>query len=385
MNRMAHLHHPEVELLLACSRPNAADPDRIRTLLAGPLDWPRLTALAVRHGVVPLVARSLAGVAPEPIPAAMRTHGVAARLHAQFMTGELLRVVGLLESAGIGVLAFKGPALGALVYGDPALRQFSDLDLIVRAADIPTASAALFAAGYKPPEGPQAGEGHRPQDDYHLGFARADGRAAVELHWAFTPGHFGWRCDLDRLWARAETVTLSGRPIRTPAPEDLLPLLCVHGAKRCWERLEWICGIAGLLRAAPDRDRQRVADEVRGDGGERVLILGLQLARDLLGAELPAAVHRSVAANPIRPAVIRQVCGWLFDGDGAISPRDRHAFFLASRERWGDRLRYLFFHLRNVNGRDRAELGFAARLLRPLRLVVLHGNPWQLLRRLTGR
>jgi len=51
------------------------------------------------------------------------------------MTADLVRVVRALESAAIPVLCLKGPVLGQLYYGDPAMRDYMDLDILVKQSD----------------------------------------------------------------------------------------------------------------------------------------------------------------------------------------------------------------------------------------------------------
>jgi hypothetical protein len=52
------------------------------------------------------------------------------------MTTELFRVLDQFASAGIVALVVKGPVLAVRAYGDPAMRSYCDLDLLVRQRDI---------------------------------------------------------------------------------------------------------------------------------------------------------------------------------------------------------------------------------------------------------
>jgi hypothetical protein len=51
------------------------------------------------------------------------------------MTAELLRILDALKEAGIKAMPLKGPVLAQQLYGDVALRQFSDLDILVARED----------------------------------------------------------------------------------------------------------------------------------------------------------------------------------------------------------------------------------------------------------
>ncbi len=51
------------------------------------------------------------------------------------MTAELKAVMGWLEAGDVPAIAYKGPTLAAWAYGDIALREFCDLDILVRPSD----------------------------------------------------------------------------------------------------------------------------------------------------------------------------------------------------------------------------------------------------------
>ena len=90
---------------------------------------------------------------------------------------------------------------------------------------------------------------HRARKVYEL--VRQDEKVLVELHWAITSWTFFFPLNPEHLWERLETGSLEGTPVRTLAPEDLLLILCVHGAKHYWSKLGWICDVAELLRVHP--------------------------------------------------------------------------------------------------------------------------------------
>ena len=48
------------------------------------------------------------------------------------LTSELIKVMQLLEDNGIEALAFKGPILSQMAYGDVVSRQYADLDILVK-------------------------------------------------------------------------------------------------------------------------------------------------------------------------------------------------------------------------------------------------------------
>src|SRR5580698_5423732 len=67
---------PELELLLLCLRieRDPASQQRIRALLAEPLDWDEVCALALSHQVLPFFHQFLQATAPEGAPVSLRSY-----------------------------------------------------------------------------------------------------------------------------------------------------------------------------------------------------------------------------------------------------------------------------------------------------------------------
>jgi hypothetical protein len=317
------------------------------------MDWDYLIQTASTHGVKPLVCRHLSNVCPEALPHDVRGQlNRFAQVHAfknLFMTRELTRISGVLEQNGIAVLPWKGPVLAATAYDDVALRQFSDLDILVREQDALRAKDLLLSLGYrlyyeKPAE--EEAAFHALRKVYEL--VRNDGRVMVELHWAITSRTFPFALDPAVLWAGAETVPLEGTPVLNLSPEHSLLVLSVHGAKHHWGKLMWICDIAEVVRSYSDKiDWDRLMAQARALGAARILCLALFLARDLLGAGVPEDVWQQVNAEPKVAWLAAQVRQGLFSG-GPLMAVERPAFYIQLRERAQDRLRcraYLGYRL----------------------------------------
>src|SRR6266496_2607685 len=125
-------------LLAVCSCiPQAEKSDRMRALLQQPIRWKILFDLADRHGSLPLLYQALVtieGAPREQLPWLEQRHQI--NLHrALLLSRELIRIVDHLGALGLEVLPYKGLALAELIYGDIALRQSGDIDVLVRPRD----------------------------------------------------------------------------------------------------------------------------------------------------------------------------------------------------------------------------------------------------------
>ena len=222
---------PEHELLLFCARTSRTleTSVRIEALLEEKIDWEYLLPTAHVHGMVPLLYWHLDAACPEGVPEdaldSLRAHFRANSLQNLYLAGELVRLLKVFGAHGVPAVPYKGPALAASVYGNLALRQFIDLDILVHRRDVPKAKALLISAGYRPqyrltPAQEAALLGSRGT----YVFTRDDGKSTVELHWQIVE-HFSSPLKLDRLWGRRRHTLLGGELIPILSPEETLLIL----------------------------------------------------------------------------------------------------------------------------------------------------------------
>ncbi len=343
---------PEAELLLIYAQAVVppADDARARAVIDGGLDWDAFYGRATAHQVVPTVYANLqragrAGAAAASLgPFRMWALELSAR--SLQLTDELRRLAGLFGDAGLDVLAFKGPALAHAAYGSISARISGDLDLLVRPDAFAEAEAVLLAHGYAP-----RGSFTDRQRALFLrlegGFqyVHADLGSAVDLHARVAARRYSYAPSFDELWGRAERVALRVRPdaggfsVRAPGAEDLVLLLCWHGAKHDWDLLKFVRDVAELVRASPGLDWDAVRDRARRLRAERMLDVGLWLAHDLGRAGLPDRVLREAGRTPRARALARALGDRLLEG-GAWGYLRHHAFQLRMRGSAAARLRY---------------------------------------------
>ena len=149
---------------------------------------------------------------------------------------------------GIEAIPYKGIVLSEVYYGDMALRQSGDMDLFVRRHDVRRINSAIRQVGYilRVPIPEDAAEDYLASG-YECTFDSPAGRNLLELQWALQPRFYAVDFDMDGLFERSVNVTVAGRRVKTPSPEDLLLVLSVHAAKHVWGRLIWLCDIAQIL------------------------------------------------------------------------------------------------------------------------------------------
>ena len=179
---------PEIDLLLCCARTHidTATSAQIQHLLQTELDWADLIEKACQHGVFLLFYENLQKTHPELIP----PH-ISHQLHAYcqiktarnlFLAKELCQILDLLATHNISAIPFKGPVLATLAYGNLALRDFCDLDILVRTDDYLRAKELLIRQGYQ----------HKNFPEHEAACAqtallRDDGKVGIDLHYDIVP------------------------------------------------------------------------------------------------------------------------------------------------------------------------------------------------------
>lgn len=305
---------PEKQLLSYCARTQITPEIAagIRKILAGPVDWDYLLWEAEENSITPLLERHLSAVAPGAAPPTaqeqLKKTCRANTVRCLYLTAELINILRLFQSQNIPVIPYKGPVLAAQAYGDVALREFEDLDIILRQSDIPKAHEIVVSLGYKPKFdwilSPGAAASLVPGEYNYRDEAR---RAMVELHTEITLRHFPVKPDLDAFILNLTPVKLSDRDVLTFTAEDLLPMLCIHGSKDFWERLSWIADLNELVQSHPALDWDRVLRFAQPLHAARMLNLGLALAVTVLGLSLPPEVSARVHSDHVAGQVAGEV------------------------------------------------------------------------------
>ncbi len=344
----------EMELLLCCShtQPTAAHHERIQALVRQPLDWEYTLERATHHNIRPLLDRQLQAIDHRQVPS-----DILDRLRANFdlnfqqnlrLTLELVKLSRLFAERSIPMLSFKGPVLAQLAYGNLGLRQFIDLDLLVPEADVVRTSHFLSELGYQS----QFTLTDKQQAVY-LGlrseqwFWHEEKQICIDLHWSILPKHYSFTPAPELLWANLDRVEFAKESVATLSPEHHLLFLCAHGAKHNWSRLYWICDLAELLRVKSDLDWLQIQNLAGAFGTQKMLLLGLYLAHDLLGAELPAAILALCDLDLTLPQLADRVRIELFRSpppesadDLSVALAPANAIYRQTLGSIGDRLRY---------------------------------------------
>ena len=379
------------EFLLCCARTRPSDGvvARVREIAAGEVDWEYVFLLARRHSVVPLLYLQLERHASDLVPAEklsqLKKHYLENSARNTILTAELCRLITLFADSGIEAIPYKGPVLALFAYDNLALRRFVDLDIIVNKNDVLKAREILLAHGYAPSKSLSLSQQELLlRTQHNLQFSRDNHRLIVELHWEVAPHLFASTVDATTLWQNLVPIDLqgdlNGRQVKTLSAEDLLFSLCVHGSRHLWERLGWICDVAELI-SRRSVDWNALLKRATNADSERMFLLGLYLAEQLLEAPLPPAMKQRCDADERLPLLAENIVEHLFSGTTHVPATSREIlkYNLGVRKTLSARARYLLHMLRptdsDLGARALpAKLSFAYYFVRPFRLLFKSGD-----------
>jgi len=376
----------EENLLLFCAQKfiNSDGADQGKLLIRETIDWAYLIRASHRHGLLPILYKVLktnySKKVPEEILDQIKDHFRNNALRNLFLTGELFNILDFFETNQIPAISFKGPVLATLAYGDLALREFDDLDILVRKRDVLKAKTLLISKGYQPALNlSNIQEVTYLRSDCEFYFNRKTDGVQIEIHWEIAPKCFSFQMDTKILWNRLKPVPIAGHEILTFLPEDLLLILCGHGSKHRWEQLKWILDIAALLNMHKDMNWDRVIKQSRQLRCERILLLGLFLVKDLLGAYLPVDVSKKLGRDPAIKWLATKVRDHLFcEVKSSLELFETHLFYIKMREKMGDKIRYFLHRYFTPNIEDWKFLRLPNSLfplyflIRPIRLATIY-------------
>lgn len=367
----------------ATARLEGNTPHSLESLLKETFDWAYLLRMAFQHKMLPLLYHHVCalptGTVPESPFKQLQQYYLSNSFRNLHLTHELIRLLEGLQSEGIHAVPFKGPVLAALAYDNLSLRTLYDLDLLLPFAQIFRAKEWMISQGFRPQE-----EMTKAEEDRHLrrhceyNFERDTDGLIVEAHWKIRPDFFSFRLPPEVLWGRLKTTVLAGQEIPTLSVEDLILILCVHGSGDRWNRLELIGCLGDLIRRSPEVDWEILLESSRSTGSERMLFLGLLLARTVSDPPLPADLVRRMESDSAVQVLKARVAARLFqEKETSAREFEKWSFYLRMRERFQDRsvyLRYLMGRVFIPTELDRQQyplpshLEFLYPLLRPVRL-----------------
>ena len=312
--------NPGARALLGFIQPAGGPETAARVRDLPPQAWDETLAIALQHGVAPLLHRALqSGGALAGLPDHVRTRLEEERRATAFVNlrklGEFRRIARALRERDIPVIALKGLHLAEPSYRDISLRLMNYLDLLVPRSQRRRALATLQMQGYGFQE--EALEYGLKEDrldatesmlngKYHVSLTNRRIGTVVEIHWTLADPLYPYTPPLEDIWCSAVPANVGDADTLVMSPEFLLLHVCAHLAYNhiFAFSLRALCDIAEIVRAHPALDWAAVDDQGRRHGWRVGVAAALRLARDHVGAQVPADALAAIGGDALDPELL---------------------------------------------------------------------------------
>ena len=232
-------------------------------------------------------------------PAAMKTLTLIAtkeKAMRTFLMEEWDRVEKALTKNNIPMMTIKGPASSIQLYGNPIIREYTDLDIVVQAPDVLQVLPVMENLGYVSHKKKQGfSQPWYMSKPHHLVFIHPNSPYRIEVHNSFfqetktDPDY-----QLDNIFQRAETVVYKGAEHTIPSLLDHALLMIEHGTKHAWSQLHWVLDAAAVLSLKNPDFHTALAESISRLGMEKQLALIISLI-----ISLSVSLIRALTSIPI--------------------------------------------------------------------------------------
>ncbi len=389
--------HDNLLSIITCSKQRLSvnEESNLKELLLKPeFDLQSLIELAHSHGVLPLVHKTVKHLAQQEEATGSQTHISRKHLselkkHYLYiaqkniqMSAELLRIMALFHHNGIKAIAFKGPTLAQLAYGDITQRQFSDLDILVSEKQLFKAAQLITREAYTPMDSIEyLKNSAKLKIEKNYEFYGIKNDIKVEIHWQLINSSFIKKFKDYDLFSTQQELKINGTSLPVLPSNILLIYLCNHGASHMWERLEWIVDIDRLLK---QESSNLILNEVIALAStlqsKTPLLLGLALAQKLLHTTLPSDISDKLSTDHI--TVLVDAVLETYQNETRTEDHTSHTknlkvfnFHLSLQDTLGSKTRYVLQTLFAYSDRDVMALNLPRQLhflyypLRILRII----------------
>jgi hypothetical protein len=293
----------ELRIILNCAGSELSfhEPVAVKKIITENTDWQRVIDYTQHHRLIPQVYGHLnkhcCELVPGDVLAKLKNLNDEVIRQSLAQAASLTTIIPALNKRGIDVAILKGRALAKKLYGNIALRQSRDIDLLVRQGDVITADMAFHELGY-------SHSNHKTGLPLNTDIGRKfiKGRSeldymshkhgiCIDLHWHLSLSSHAFPVDMKKLWTQMKRVQGDyGQLSELPITMHFI-FLCYHGAKHHWLRLHWLQDIAILVNQG-ELDWSRVIVTAKRLGVLPTVILATRLAKHFFNTPLEAAVKQ---------------------------------------------------------------------------------------------
>jgi hypothetical protein len=275
------------------------DPER---LIQSPEEWGRIAEFAQAANVEPQAFAGAKRLPPKSsLPVEMvarwRNAFASSAVHHDRLIAMTRPVLGNLARAGIPVALLKGAYLASVAYPNPAARPMNDVDLLIRASDLPAVHLALTSTEWLL----ASDLATNMALDNQASYKHAATGLSLDLHWSVLGRYTPFRMPDVAIWTSVRPALIGMPGVMALSPEHAILDLCVHPREDGRvTTVQALCDIAGLV-TNQTVDWVRLGTDADAWGMRNYAWLILTMCKSLLNAPIPDTALESLRASGTYP------------------------------------------------------------------------------------
>jgi hypothetical protein len=325
------------------------------------LDWAQLYALAEWHQVGALLFDTQQDDNNRTIPSTyfemLKEHSQNQAVYNMLFLRRSIDISNDLASEHVDAFLMKGALWAWLLYENPGLREFGDIDFFLRKEQIADGLKVLARNNYEPDVYRKylLNESNVAQlyfnTDYQLPLTPIvpDVIHSIEVQWNTTYPRYHYSLTWAELTSNCMNFSISGSSLRVPSPENQLVMMLIHhGGVEQWDKLKYMADLVRLLRKFSGQiDWAYVVGLCKRKGFYRILLESLGLVRIFCGENY----FHLLGEHPDSPFPTTEFCNkvinhWEKPRTKPVTKSWRIFYFnMKYRDRLSDKLSILFSHL----------------------------------------
>jgi len=219
-------------LLSAKLEPSVSELERLNDFIPQIQNWDSVVANIIARQTAPLFFKKLPLLSNRDLIPVEATNKLQQAYYRSLSRGMVLynafeKLAEAFFNAGIRVVVLKGIYLSEWLYADIGLRQFSDMDLLVREDDAMDCLNILSELGFKPADGAVTEFISSKSEIVHYA-PMVLNNVSVEVHIKLHRQSKHYDIKIDAFLSNAEKLLLRNKPVYALELHDLLIHLCVH-------------------------------------------------------------------------------------------------------------------------------------------------------------
>jgi len=297
---------PEEKLILACIKinPSSTEIEQINGLIALIKNWDYLTKTIIDRGIGPLLYKKIPilknSSLPEDVKLKLQQAYYKTFSRSTILYEHFRRIATEFTSQNIPVIALKGIYLSEWLYQDIGMRQFSDIDLLVKESDASKCLSVLREMGYKPANTADRNLSHLVEEQFdndivHYPPMLLNG-VSIEIHIKLHRKTEQYNLFVPIVWKNAIPVIINGINVKAMNNNDLLIHLCLHLDKHvCGGHVQFTCynDITNLLeKLANEIDWENFSEACRLYNCEKIVYKYIVMIYKYMNATIPIGIFR---------------------------------------------------------------------------------------------